>query len=60
MAPRCTTSSHGSQTLKDNAPSRTIGNVNGPPRNTEKVVIPPPTVEKITQFMGNWERLIEH
>ena len=60
MAPRCTTSSHGSQTSKDNAPSRTIGNVNAPPRKIKEVLIPSPTVEGISQFMGNWERLIEH
>ena len=53
MAPRRTTSSLGSQTSKDNTPSRTIGNVNAPPRNIEEVPVPSPTVEGITQVRGN-------
>lgn len=53
MAPRCTTSSCRSQVSNDNAPSKTIGNVNAPARNTKKVVAPFPLVEGMTQAMGN-------
>ena len=59
MAPRCTTLSCDSQTLKDDAASKTIGNVNVPPRNTKEVLVPSPKVERMTQVMGNWERMIE-
>ena len=41
-------------------PSRTIGNVNSPPRNIEEVLVSSPIIERMTQVMGNWERLIEH
>ena len=47
MPPRCTISSYGSETSKDNATSRTIENSNIPPRVTEQVEAPPPTVEGI-------------
>ena len=59
MPPRRTISSCGSETSKDNAPSRTTENSNIPPRVIEQVEAPPPTVEGIAQMLSNWERLVE-
>lgn len=59
MAPRHTTSSHRIQASNDNAPFRTTGNVNAPPRNIEEVMAHPPLVEGMAQTMDNLERWLE-
>ena len=59
MPLRKTISSRGSETSRDNAPSRTIENPNIHPRVIEQVEAPPPTVKGISQLLSNWERLVE-
>ena len=59
MPPRRTISSRGSEASRDNELSRTTKNLNIPPRVTEQVEAPPPTVEGISHMLNNWERLIE-
>ena len=59
MPLRKTISSRVSEASRENAPFRTAENLNIHPRVIEQVEAPPPTVERISQLLCNWERLIE-